>query len=308
MTAPTKLDRRRNAFRPDLADKRLEDKVLSARFVDGVDRQVREPSVPLRKVPGVALGVENELLLGDIVSVFDDVGGWAWAQRKHDGYVGYLPASALSETIVAPTHRVKVPSTFIYAEPNIKLPPIALIGLNAQLHVSHRTDDDRFVALTGGGFVIGRHVAPVDAFARDFVEVAEQLIHTPYMWGGRTRRGLDCTGLIQIAMEAAGLACPRDSDMQAAEIGETVLVPFDLLSDVQGLNRGDLVYWPGHGGIMIDSVMLLHANGYHMATVIEPLTQVARRIKKSGGGTSATGPEISTIRRPPSMGLGGAQG
>ena len=297
-TPASTLDRRRNAFRPDLADVRLEGRVASQRFVAGTARQVRHPVTPMRAAPDAALCLENEVLIGETMTVFDETAGWSWGQIDRDGYVGYVPTAALSAEILAPTHRIKAAATFIYAEPSIKLAPLAHLSLNALVTVTETTADQRFVALATGGYVFARHVAAVDGFARDFVEVAEQFVHTPYLWGGRTRLGVDCSGLVQLSLEAAGLTCPRDSDMAAAEVGETVLVP----STLDGLRRGDLVYWPGHCGIMIDSVMLLHANGHHMATVIEPLSQAARRIRKSGGGTSATGPEISAIRRLPSLG------
>ena len=294
--AAPELCRRRHAYRPDLADQRLEGRVTATRFVAGTLMQVRGPAVPLRKAPDAKLGLENEVLLGETVTVFDEADGWAWCQLARDGYVGYLPAPALSAEIMPATHRVKAPGTFIYPQPDIKRPPLAHLSLNAILNVT--AADQHFVTLATGGFVYARHVSPIDAYAREFVEVAESLIQTPYLWGGRTRVGLDCSGLVQLAMEAAGLTCPRDSDMAAAEVGEAVAVPADL----DCLQRGDLVYWPGHCGIMIDSVMLLHANGHHMSTVIEPLSQAVRRIRKSGGGASASGTGIATIKRPTALG------
>jgi cell wall-associated NlpC family hydrolase len=292
MTGPT-LDRRRNAFRPDLADGRLEGQVSAERFTSGVQKQVRQTAIPLRRAPDAMLGLDNEVLLGEVVTVFDEADGWAWAQLQRDGYVGYVPAAALSQEILTPTHRVQAPATFIYSQPDIKLTPLAQLSLNAVVTVTGLSDDARFAALATGGFVYGRHLAPIGDFAGDFVEVAEQLIHTPYLWGGRTRAGLDCSALVQLSLEAAGLPCPRDSDMAAADIGKPLPVPADL----EGLSRGDLVFWTGHCGLMIDSVMLLHANGYHMATVIEPLSQVVRRYRKAGGGTNDDGLTITTIRR-----------
>ncbi len=286
----TSLDRRRHAFRPDLADVRLEGRVGSQRFVEGTLRQLRTFAAPLRATPDITRGLDNEVLHGEIVRVFDDAGGSAWVQLERDGYVGYVPSAALSDEIIAATHRVKAPATFVYPEANIKRTPLGQLSLNARVTVT--AEEERFATLATGGFVINRHLSPVATPARDFVDVAETLIHTPYLWGGRTRAGLDCSGLVQLALEAAGHPCPRDSDMQSAELGENVLVPADL----DGLQRGDLIFWPGHAGILIDSVMLLHANGHHMATVIEPLSQTVRRIAK-GDGTTARGPAISAIRR-----------
>ncbi len=290
------LDRRLHAFRPDLADIRLENRVASARFVEGTIMQVRSPLAPMRKAPDPALGIENEALLGELVTVFDGAGGWSWGQLKRDGYVGYFPTAALATEITPPTHRIKVSATFVYPAPDIKQPPTAHLSLGAAFAVTATTPDERFVELAHGGFVYARHAAPLTILARDFVEVAEQMIYTPYLWGGRSRLGLDCSGLVQVALEAAGIPCPRDTDMAAAALGEAVPV----LANLDGLERGDIVYWPGHCGIMIDGMMLLHANGHHMSTVIEPLSQATRRIRKAGGGNTASGPDISTIRRLPS--------
>jgi cell wall-associated NlpC family hydrolase len=289
--APPDLSRRRHAFRPDLADIRLEGRVGSLRFVEGIQRQVRAMSAPMRSAPDAAMGFDNEALFGELVQVYDEAGGWAWVQLERDGYVGYMAATALTADVQTPTHRVKVPGTFIYPDANIKHPPLGLLSLNARVNVT--AEDERFATLATGGFVIARHLDVDGHVTRDFVEVAETLTNTPYLWGGRTRAGLDCSGLVQLSLEAAGHTCPRDSDMQMAELGAAVPVP----DDRDDLRRGDLVFWPGHVGIMLDSVMLIHANGHHMATAIEPLSQAARRIAKSNGGDTARGPAISAVRR-----------
>lgn len=293
MSQSSSLDRRLHVFRPDLADKRLEGQVAAAKFVDGTTKQVRAPIAPMRKAPDAALGLENEALLGELVTVFEETGGWSWGQLQRDGYVGYFPSAALSADIHAATHRVRATATFIYPEPNIKRAPLAHLSLNAQLTAVREDASGRFLELATGGFVIARHVVPLDNCASDFVEIAEQLLYTPYLWGGRSRLGLDCSALVQLSLEAAGRDCPRDTDLAAAAIGEAVPVSNDL----DDLKRGDIVYWPGHCGIMIDAVMLLHANGFHMATVIEPLSQAVRRIRKSASENNASGPEISTVRR-----------
>jgi cell wall-associated NlpC family hydrolase len=294
-TAPTTLDRRRNAYRPDLADSRLEGQIASQRFVGGDLKQVRSLSAPLRSAPDATRGFDTEALLGETVRVFDDVGGWAWIQLEHDGYVGYVPATALSANIIAPTHRVHAPATFIYPSASIKTPPLGQLSLNARVTIT--TEHDRFATLATGGFVIYRHLSPIGSHARDFVDVAETLIHTPYLWGGRTRAGLDCSGLVQLSLNAAGHVCPRDTDMQAAEVGTHV----PITEHLDDLHRGDLVFWPGHVGILIDGIMLLHANGHHMSTVIEPLSQAVRRIAKGNAmdvaNTINSGPGISAIKR-----------
>ena len=283
------LDRRRNAVREDLASADLKGKVDAPRFEEGTPAMIARAAVPLRKEPVASAGFETEALFGETVRVYDTAGGWAWVQLDGDRYVGYLPADTLNRTVKPATHRVKATGTFLYAVPDIKSPPILHLSLNARLKVVETVD--RFYRLDGGGHVIARHVAALDWADRDFAEVAERFLGTPYLWGGRTRIGLDCSALVQLSLQACSIDCPRDSDMQRAELGEPVSVPADL----EGLQRGDLVFWAGHVGIMSDSVMLLHANAHAMAVAFEPLPEANARIK------SATGGEIEAIRRLPAL-------
>jgi cell wall-associated NlpC family hydrolase len=282
------LDSRRHAFRPDLADSRLEGRVEATRLVDGEQRRMAWPVAPLRARPDISAGLDTEVLYGERVTVFDVAHGWAWVQLDRDGYVGYVLADALSDDAGPATHRVKALGTFVYPVPDIKAPPIMLLSMNAELSVAEW--GERFSRLATGGHVISRHITEITRHARDFAEIAERFIGTPYLWGGKTRLGIDCSGLVQVAAQAAGIAAPRDSDQQAAELGAAVLVPKDL----DGLQRGDLVCWKGHIGIMIDSIMMVHANAHHMAVVAEPLVEAAARIAK-------TGSEITTIRRLPGL-------
>lgn len=272
------IDPRRNAFRPDLAAAYLEGKVEAERFVSGVLGQIIQPSVPLRKAPDLMRGLETEALFGEAVTVFDEAGGWAWVQLARDGYVGYIPSGAIrSGPLLVPNHRVQVLGTFVYPAADIKTPPIMHLPLNALLTVTG--SNDRFVELGPGGFVIARHVATLDRPARDYVEIAERLIGTPYLWGGCTRIGIDCSGLVQTSLLAANIIAPRDSDMQRAELGTAL----PITEDFDGLQRGDIVFWQGHVGIMADSVMLVHANAHHMAVATEPLPEAAIRIAKTSG-------------------------
>lgn len=280
-----RLDPRRHAYREDLAGESLRGKVSAPRFIAGELQRVARATVALRRAPNPGLGFDTELIFGETVRVYDTADGWAWCQATQDGYVGYVPHEALALDVPAATHRVSAIGTFLYGQPDIKSPPLMHLSINAPLAVAET--GERFYRLTTGGYVIARHVAPLTKFARDFVDIAERLIGVPYLWGGRTRVGLDCSAVVQIAMQAAGLSCPRDSDMQEAEVGASLLVPDDL----NGLRRGDLVFWKGHVGIMVDGVMLLHANAHHMAVVAEPLSTAKQRIVR-------TGSEISSIKRP----------
>jgi cell wall-associated NlpC family hydrolase len=256
-------------------------------------RQVVHAATGLWTRPNSGEGWTTQALHGELVTVYDEQDGWAWVQLAHDRYVGYVRAEALSPHISVPTHRVAVPGTCIYAAPDAK----ALTGLQLSLNALVRVAEvgRGFARLADGGFVPARHLAEVDTFAPDFVAVAEQLTGTPYVWGGKTRLGLDCSGLVQVAMHAAGLACPRDSDMQLAELG----TPVEVRGDLAGLQRGDLVFWKGHVGILTDARTLLHANAHHMAVAMEPLREAVDRIARSGS-------TILAIRRMASTGAAGA--
>ena len=281
---PTTLDPRLHAYRPDVAAASLRGKVKSERYVEGEVQQVVRASAPLRRRPAFTEALENELLFGERVRVYEEADGWAWVQLERDGYVGYTRSDVLRRELHETTHRVSALGTFIYPVPDIKSAPITHVSMNAELSVGDQ--DERFLGLKTGGWVIARHVSEATRFARDFVAVAERFIGTPYLWGGRTRLGLDCSGLLQVVLEAAGRKSPRDSDMQQAALGVSIPVPPEL----EGLERGDIVFWPRHAGVMVDSVMLLHANAHHMAVAVEPLSDAADRIARAGSG-------ISTIKR-----------
>lgn len=289
MTSETKtvsrpLDPRRHAYRSDLAAESLKGKVRAERFVAGERRRVIRPAVPLRRMPSPSAGLDTEALFGETLTLYEEANGWAWVQLESDGYVGYLPADALAATGPEPTHKVRAPGTFVYPAPDIKSPPLMHLSLGARLVVVE--EGERMSRLASGGYVIARHIAGIGHRARDFVAVAERMIGVPYLWGGKTRIGLDCSGLVQISLQAAGISAPRDSDMQEKELGDTVLVPKTL----EGLERGDLVFWTGHVGIMADGIMLIHANAHHMAVVTETLPEAAERIARSGS-------EIVAIKR-----------
>jgi cell wall-associated NlpC family hydrolase len=221
------------------------------------------------------------VLFGERVTLYEERDGWAWVQLACDGYVGYLLASALSARLQPPTHRVKALGTFLYPSADFKSCPGLDLSMNATLSIAET--GPTFARLADGRFVPTPHIAERDRFAPDFVATAEAFLGAPYVWGGKTRLGVDCSGLLQVAMHAAGLACPRDSDMQLAEVGATVPVS----SDLAGLARGDLVFWAGHVGIMLDDTRLLHANGHHMVVAEEPLRVAADRIARAGSTISA---------------------
>jgi cell wall-associated NlpC family hydrolase len=278
-------DPRRHAYRADLAAESLHGLVEAPRYAEGESRQVSAPSLPLRREPRFDATLDTEALLGEIVTLYDESEGWAWVQLARDGYVGYVPSEGLTRDIAAPTHRIAVLRSYVYPEPDGKAPPSALLSLNARVTVV-RTEG-RFLALAGGGYLFAGHAAPIGKVEPDFVAVAEAFLGTPYLWGGRTSIGLDCSGLVQLALETAGQPAPRDADMQAVELGHAI--PWRPSTK---LRRGDLVFWEGHVGIMVSGNDFLHANAFHMAVEVEPFAAATRRIKRVGY-------EVKCVRRLP---------
>ncbi len=291
-------DRRLNAYRPDLADIALKGRVKAAAYVPGRPMQVVVPAAPVRRQPRPDAALDTEALQGEAVSVFEvAANGWVWAQLQRDRYVGWLPPDTLGDAAPSgrrhgPDHRVCVPRTFLFPRPDIKSPPLAALPMGAAVTVvgTEPGRDTDFARIAPAGHVPVGHLAAPDAppdrgpsggFAAaptDFVAVAEQFVGVPYLWGGKTLMGLDCSGLVQIAIQACGGAAPRDSDMQQQVLGAAL----DPAIDPAELRRGDLVFWSGHVGIMQTAADLLHANAHHMAVKSEPLQDMLSRMRKKG--------------------------
>ncbi|MEM7176552.1 MAG: C40 family peptidase [Pseudomonadota bacterium] len=267
MAEPLAFDPRVTPARPDLAAEALRGRVEAARYVTPLCRRVATGTVAMRARPDATAPYDTELLFGEEVALLDTDAGWAWAQSAADGYVGYLPAGALAEA-PQPTHRVTALIARLYARPALKSPPVASLHLGALVGVLDREED--YAQLACGNWIPVDHLCPVDHAAPDWVAVAEGFVGVPYLWGGRSPAGLDCSALVQLARQAAGHRCPRDSDMQSG-LGETVAAGAPLC-------RGDLVFWKGHVGIMLDAGRLLHATAHRMVTQIEPLAEARARI------------------------------
>jgi cell wall-associated NlpC family hydrolase len=279
------FDPRVTPARADLAAKHLEGEVSAPRYVEGREREVIDPVAPLRNAPRPDAPLLTEALKGECVIIYDENDeGWAWGQIKADSYVGWLPANALVPPGPPPTHRVAALRTLVFPGPSIKLPPLEALPFGATLTIMRV--EDRLAVTPAGGYVPAAHLKLADDFESDFVAVAEHFVGVPYLWGGKTALGLDCSGLVQIALTACGAACPRDSDMQEAALGTQVAA---AAGDAD-LQRGDLVFWKGHVAIVRDRGSLLHANAFHMAVAVEPIADAIARIRKSGS-------EVTSVRR-----------
>ena len=273
-------DPRLTPARPDLAATHLRGKVEAASFVEGELQEVIVGQAPLRKTPSHDAPLLTEALRGEHVTVYEtDDEGWAWGQLQDDSYVGYLPAAALLVPGAAPTHRVTALRTLVFPEASIKAPPVDALPLGARVVVLRIQGE---FAVTPGGFVPARHLALTATVETDFVTVAQRFVGVPYLWGGKTTLGLDCSGLVQVALGACGTKCPRDSDMQEKALGKSV--------SLAGLQRGDLIYWKGHVAIALGRNSMIHANAFHMAVTIEPVAEALARI-------GATGSQVTSVRR-----------
>jgi cell wall-associated NlpC family hydrolase len=264
-------DNRLILARDGVAARSLQGVVPAERYVETL-RHAVVPSVALRRGTSADAEQLDQLLFGEAFEVLDEAHGWAFGQARRDGYVGYVATAALGAPGEPPTHWVRALRTYGYSAPSIKSAPVGLYSMNALLRAEGQ--EGRFVK-TAGGWFVADHLAAIGEPATDFVAVAEQFVGTPYYWGGRESLGLDCSGLVQQALYAAGRACPRDSDQQAA-MGEAI--------EADALRRGDLVFWRGHVAIMRSDVDIIHANASHMAVVVEPLSEAVARINSRDGG------------------------
>lgn len=270
----TQFDRRLTPARPDLAAEHLRGRVEAARFVAGAAAQVRAPRTAIRKAPADDAMRETELLFGELFTVYERAEGWAWGQAATDDYVGYVREADLAGDVHEATHRIGVARTFLFSRADLKSEPLGVLSLQAAVTVVE--PGERWAGLARGGYVYAAHLRPVGDSASDWVGEAERLLGTPYLWGGRSGEGLDCSALVQLGLAASGVRAPRDTDMQEPALGVAI-------DPAEGLRRGDLVFWRGHVGVMADAERLLHANAFHMATAVEPLAEAVERIARTAG-------------------------
>jgi cell wall-associated NlpC family hydrolase len=269
-------DARLTLARPDLADAALQGEVKAERFEKTNAFHCAVGATAIRRVPDPAAEQVDQLLFGETFRVIETGRGWGWGQAGRDGYVGHVLLADLQPGAILATHRVGALRAYAFSRPDIKSRPLALLSLGSLVAVE--AEEGRFLKAEGSGWIAAVQLAPVGQVETDPATVAERFLGAPYQWGGRESLGLDCSGLVQQALHACGRYCPRDSDQQQA-LGRPV--------EITRLARGDLVFWSGHVGMMLDAGRLIHANAFHMQVEIEPLSEAITRIG-----------EPSALRRP----------
>lgn len=272
------------AARGDLAAAHLKGQVAAERYVEPVDMQVTAGVAAIRRTPRDDGPMDTQALFGEVFAVLEEKDGWAWGFSRHDGYVGYVDMAALSAPVRPVTHRVSALRTYLFSGPDLKAAPHCLLSMNAKINAGEKRG--RFVDAGGSGWVFEGHLVSLDHAEPDYVTVAERFAGTPYLWGGKESLGLDCSGLVQTSLEAAGISILRDTDMQESELAAR----FSTIAADAPRQRGDIVFWSGHVGIMVDETRILHANAHYLQTVIEPVSETERR------AVSNDSPVTSVIR------------
>lgn len=261
-------DKRTTPIRGDLADIKLAGKLFAPHYAVPMIRTGIAPVTEIHAEPHMTSMPVSSLMHGEEFAVLDVAGEWAWGYCLHDDYLGYLRFADLGDDFTA-THMVSAPATLLVATPSIKAPVLARYPMGAQIVCGEASKCGRFLACEGGWIPIV-HLAEPGQVEGSPADLAEKLVGVPYSWGGRSGNALDCSGLVQLVFGLKGIKAPRDADMQQAGFGEE-------LSEDEALQRGDLVFFPGHVGIMADESNLIHSNGAAMAVSIEPLEAATAR-------------------------------
>lgn len=276
-------DPRVTPVRDDLAARTLRGVLARPRYADGRPMQVTAPDCALSFRPEAGARQESQLLFGERFVAYEIAGGWAWGQCALDDYVGYVPAAALAPAGAPSSHAVALPRSHLYAAPELKRPVVGALGFGARVRVLEESGG--YVRIDEGRWLVARHLRPLDRPERDPVAVGRRLVGVPYLWGGRSGRGFDCSGFVQQVLAACGLAVPRDSDQQQAALTHAV--------ELDEARQGDIVFFPGHCGFVLEGGGILHANAHDMAVAEDRLENVLRRVGEAEGG------RVTGVRRPP---------
>jgi cell wall-associated NlpC family hydrolase len=267
------LDPRTTLVADGLADDRLEGLLPAQRYAPARQTQVVVPWAAIRNRPDAHGEQVDQVLFGEAFDALETRGAFVFGQASRDGYIGWVAQEALTEETATPSHWVSALRAYAFEADSIKAPACGPLSLNALVTMVDETPS--MILAHRLGWISRRHLSTVGAVLRDPAAVALAHLGAPYLWGGRDSAGLDCSGLVQQSLLACGLACPRDTDQQQA---------LGAPAPPGALGRGDLVFWPGHVGMMVDARRLVHANAHHMAVTVEPLAKVRARIAQGGGG------------------------
>jgi len=267
--AAARVDRRLTPATARVAHSSLRGVIVAPMYTEGQALRVLSPYADLLATPGGAR--DRQLLQGDRFVVVDRAEGHAFGRAQKDGYCGWVAEAALAD-LPAPTHRVVAPATHLYPEPRVQAHELVSLSLGALVTVTGPGSGPW--VQTSGGFIPATHLSPVTEPLTDAAAVAESLLGTPYLWGGNTRGGIDCSGLVQGAHLVCGIACPADSDLIQA-VAEPLSGP---------LRRSDLLFWKGHVAMIVDEARLIHANGHSMSVAYEDTAACIARIAAQGGG------------------------
>lgn len=265
------MDRRLTPSNGRVAASHLEGVADAQAFVEGVPQAICQPVVDLLPEPDRRR--DRQLLMGASVKTYEDRGGWSFIQSDYDGYVGYVESKALAKPF-APTHFVSTAATHAYDAESFKSRDLVRLSLGSRVEI---VNERQKVFETTIGFIPKKHLRPLDRPYQDPVTVAQMLFGVPYLWGGNSSLGIDCSGLVSAALSACGQYCPGDSDLQQQDLGRE-------LNPDDPLRRGDLIFWKGHVAMVVDEDTIIHANAHHMAVVYEGIEQATLRIKAQGDG------------------------